>query len=830
MEKMPIARLEKNEQGEVKTQLLITHLIEVAQHAEEIGKDVHLGKCVYCIGLLHDLGKSYQQFQQYVLGHEHRHVNHSSIGGIFLSDRLKKDHPDRLGNLMAEMLSYAIYAHHGLFDLCRFGDRIAGFDKRRQFNNNRKYNDDDFKRFFREEVEPAVYQDKGHGFDDLLQCAVAELRTFIVKVEALATSSAKNKNDQKDAFYYYLGITVRLLVSILKEADVYNSANAFRTEKSTLINDAEYQRIWSKGVSCIEQKYESFKPSAHHSPLNTLRSEIAADAQHYAHLVPHGSLRAELPTGAGKTLLTTRFALHNCATFKKKRFIYVTAFLSVLEQNAGEIKRLFEHDTAILEHHSNVVDEWDGFERHGEQDSQDNTQYYDNQYMIESWETPIILTTMVQYMNTLFKGKSSHLRRFCKLIDSVIVLDEVQNLPTKIVHNFNLMNNYLSEIMGATIIHCTATQPEFDSSSLAYPAQYSTTGEGYLAVIKDENAKVFERVRAFKLKNVQMDVGEISAHIRDTCKTHDSILIIASTKKAVRAIYDHMVDMQADGFALFFLTTNQCAADRLEKIGAIKKKLNANEKVLVVSSQLIEAGVDLDFSVVYRSVAGIASLIQAMGRCNREGKLPFGLFFIFDYAEENLSHLQELKIQKERTLAILSSISVGEVNILELKKKYFEDLYKNARDKNYPVKVEEFHTNLLTMLSTNVEARNDYKHTKQKKYPYELAQSFKTASEAFRLIEETGETIIVQMEGVAFGENGEKNQELVDGYRNAIASFQLPQAKAILRQLQSYTINIHQLDDYTPFVERIGEVTFLLPYYYDKDVGLNCKELELLVI
>src|SRR5699024_7601259 len=173
-----------------------------------------------------------------------------------------------------------------------------------------------------------------------------------------------------------------------------------------------------------------------------------------------GIYQLNLPTGAGKTLISLRYSMHQLNEQNKSRFIYITPFLSVLEQNADEIKNILK-DKDIIEHHSNVIKE--------KSDENENIENLDSkrkvfdEFLIDTWDSPIVLSTMVQFFQPLFKGKPANIRRFASLINSVIVLDEVQSLPVTVTHIFNLTMNFISQVMGSTIIMCTATQPMYNS-------------------------------------------------------------------------------------------------------------------------------------------------------------------------------------------------------------------------------------------------------------------------------------------------------------------------------------------------------------------------------
>ncbi|MDO5688665.1 MAG: CRISPR-associated helicase Cas3' [Tissierellia bacterium] len=827
---IPIAHRHVDKNGSIFTQPLTEHLYNVAVHAREIGEKINLANVCFCIGLFHDIGKSYAVFQEYITNATNGKVNHSSAGGVYIYEEIRKKPASeleqspatKLEQKQAEILAYVIFAHHGLFDLLESTDKELGFDRRLGYEKASGYNRTEFLSFVKKHLGPYVFSKEKCKIDTYVKLAQEEMKELFEKINALAARTGTTPEYISISAHYYVAVTMRLLLSILKEADIYDSANAFRIHKDPLVKDEEYKTLWRAGVKAIEKKYLNFGKRTNPSPIDKIRTELANEAKENADKIRAGCLRAELPTGSGKTLLTTRFALNNCKAFEKRRFLYITAFLSVLEQNADEIKGLLENKEYILEHHSNVVMEIDG---HDDENQLDDREYYLNQYLIESWESPVVLTTMVQYMNTLFKGKASNIRRFCKLIDSVILLDEVQNLPTCTTHNFNLMNNYLTEIMNATIIHCTATQPDFDSSALKFPVIYTDQCGGYLACLTAEKSKVFDRVRAYYLKKENpINILELRDLIEESSKGNPSILIVANTKKSVHQVYEEIKYLKDQGFKVFELTTKQCAVHRLSKIKMIKSLLNKGQKVIVVSTQLIEAGVDLDFSVVYRSMAGIASLIQTMGRCNREGKREYGLFYLFDFAEENTQSLKEIRMGQEHSLSCLSDMEAGEIDIMALKTHYYHTLYRNAKDMDYPIVGG---SNMLDLMSFNMIFRNEYKQSKGEGYPYAFAQNLKQAADGFKLIDDTGISVIVQL-SEEFGELGRMNRKLIKDYRNAIVQSEYKDANRIIRQLQRYTISIRRIEEYSAYVEKVGDVYLLLEEYYDYEVGLNTDKLVLL--
>src|SRR5699024_11119862 len=362
-----------------------------------------------------------------------------------------------------------------------------------------------------------------------------------------------------------------------------------------------------------------------------------------------------MPVGSRKTYASLRYSIANSKQFHKSRVFYCTAFLSVLEQIAYLIKDVWG-DEYVLEHHSNIIEDFEG---NGDEEDEKEYQFYE--YLKESWESPVVLTTIVQFSNTMFKHWSSNIRRFSKLINSVIIIDEIQSLPTKVVYNFNLMTNFLTHIMNCNILHCTATQPNFDNrDALKYPCFYGDKSEKSSIIRSIENSEVFDRVDYYSLLggnlNTVLNTGEILSHIRGQLKDEKSALIVLNTKKAVSNLYNELLkndEIRDLDCEIVYLTTNQCPSHRLEIIEKMKKRLRdlrdhrEQKKLICVSTKLVEAGVDIDFDLVYRSLAGIDSIIQCGGRCNREGKKTSkGKLFIFEYEDENLKYLPDLEKQR----------------------------------------------------------------------------------------------------------------------------------------------------------------------------------------
>lgn len=823
--KIPVARRLDTVENTM-YQHLNEHLWEVASYAKSIGEELNLGWACFTLGIFHDISKANPDFQNMILTNSNVKVNHSSGGAVFLIDKLTNSLSKAPNDPVLEILSYVIYAHHGLFDLVPLNSDSTGFMRRYNYIEDHSMSLKNMQMFLEENIEEKLQKIYMISLNQLISLAYDEVNSALVKLQQLSlnTCDPNKKDNVVNTLHYYSHLLIRLLLSILKEADIFNSANAFSDEPEPLLTENETLSCWKVGVQKIENLYDSFSSASNPSTINVVRSKLAKEAKLRAYQSFDGALKAELPTGSGKTLLTTRFALHHNLFHKKKRFFYITAFLSVLEQNAQEIEFFFEPDT-VLEHHSNAINETE--EKNGENHSKN---HYLQQYLIDSWEKPVVVTTMVQFCNTILKGKSSNIRRFCKLINSTIVLDEVQSLPVSMTYNMNLVTNFLTHMMKVTIIHCTATQPEYDSEVLDYPILYNTLENEELVELTKEDSSVFKRVRAFQIgsKKIGLNITDLCSHIQESMDKTDSVLFVGNTKSVVRNVYNKLKSGELRDFSIFNLTTDQCAAHRLEKINEIKTLLHEGKKVIVCSTQLIEAGVDLDFHVVYRSLASISSLIQAMGRCNREGKRPYGLFYIFDLSGENTSRLPEIKKAKDVTRQILHYIDESEIDLDDLRKIYFEKLYSNPSggELKYPLNGQGY---LFDLLSSNISRRKEFSMETAAPYPHTLAQSFRTAADSFNLIPDSGDSVIVSL-GEEFGELGEENRRLLEELDLSWENRDYSTFKKTLRLLQRYTIQLRSIDEKRAFIRTLENVNILLPDYYDKEFGLITDQLSLLFV
>lgn len=844
---MILAHREIDEDGNVYEQTLYEHLIATGNMAGEIGKAVRLESFMRLSGYLHDVGKADRLFQDYIRGVSKSSVNHSSAGGKVFVDFIQNDLV--LGELQTkhvldyfkEVMIYIILSHHGLYDVIPYGTSDNKSYLRLCYDKDEDYNYSDDVVPFVKSMDGYIEKHFNITFNILINEAYKEFEAVYIKLKTMFSKN-RNKDKRKEEKEYYIACLTRLSLSILKEADIYDSANAFHNPKQHLWIEEEVTEVWINASERIESMYQKFESGSDISELNKTRNDLARLSLVAGKKNKKGIFKMSIPTGGGKTKAGLRYAVANAKECNKNRVFYITAYLSVLEQNATDIREILEMDDVILEHHSNVVIDMETVT----ESNDDYNDYKKNTYLKESWEQPIILTTMVQFLNTLFKEKASNIRRFSKLINSVIIIDEVQSLPLMVLSNFNLTMNFMKEIMDCNIVHCTATQPILDSEAMAYPVHYGNETDEMFEIISQSNInrECFQRVDFYNMTGLdgstKLTTEELSKHILEELQTFDSCLVVMNTKSAVSKLYDYLLGNKLN-VKIIYLTTNLCPAHRLDIISELKKKLLENrnndvhQKIICVSTQLIEAGVDLDFDIVFRSLAGIDSLVQCAGRCNREGKLVIydkktrGKLFIIRYIDENLSRLQDIKATVDASEYAIRDYfkrhedDGGKLIIEKLQGPYFNKYYvSNQNAMDYSDNLRK--SNMVEELGRNNPDRASYiigRHNESEPKP-KLFQAFKRAGENFQSIENNTTGIIVPY----------KNQELLENLEQAIGDKNYFDIKILLQKLQRYTINVYNITKLEPFIVKNSEfdVYFLLEGYYNEDIGINISQLTDLIV
>ena len=351
------------------------------------------------------------------------------------------------------------------------------------------------------------------------------------------------------------------------------------------------------------------------SPVAVAREELAGLARDAASGAP-GLVRMAFPTGAGKTMSAARFAVHHAARWGHRRLIYAAPFLSITTQNAAVMRSVFGAEQ-VLEHHSCV-----DLDRLSGPRPRPSAAIRPIRAAAENWDMPVVVTTVVQLFESLFSNKPSALRKVHRLANSVVVLDEVQSLPDRLLLPILSALRHLTSYFGATVVLCTATQPAFD----ALPPLRDLAGKGLL---RDVAADSLRHISAFRRVSFhwRLDPRPELEQIAREAAGHDQVLVIVNTTRDAARVHRAIVRAGCDAM---HLSTRMAAAHRARVLADIRGRLARGDRIRVVTTQLIEAGVDVDFPVVYRAWAPAEALCQAAGRANREGRLAEGRVIVFD--------------------------------------------------------------------------------------------------------------------------------------------------------------------------------------------------------
>lgn len=398
---------------------------------------------------------------------------------------------------------------------------------------------------------------------------------------------------------------IRMLFSCLVDADFLDTERFYDLKKSqTREGYPTIEELPPVFKEYMDRKLSTLKKP--HSSINRIRVDILNQCRKKAENNP-GIFTLSVPTGGGKTLSSMAFALRHAMVHKKQRIIYVIPYTSIIEQTVDQFREIF--GGSVVEHHSNVVEE-DG----ENEESQ-------SRLACENWDAPIIVTTTVQFFESLFSCKTSRCRKLHNIVNSIVILDEVQLLPPEYLNPILFAINELNKNYNVTFLFSTATQPAF---SPRQEVDFYFGGLPSIVEIVDNPSSLHQ-----KLKRVTLEVpGDLNlplswSNLADQLQKCPSVLCVVNRKDDCLKLHAQMPD------GTFHLSGLMCGAHKSKIIQQIRDKLSKGLPTRVISTQVVEAGVDFDFPVVYRALAGLDSIAQAAGRCNREGKLPNGNVVVF---------------------------------------------------------------------------------------------------------------------------------------------------------------------------------------------------------
>jgi len=562
--------------GTDEKQELEEHLLNTAELAASFTASFDPERLTFYAGLWHDLGKYYHEFQDYLDDPtlQRKHRDHSTAGGVYACQSLDWS--------QAFIVMILIFSHHG--------GLICAKDLMKRFEDNK---DESF-------IQKSLQ--KGSLFLEHYPLPISRVKSDYWNYESPDMVS--------------LEIRIRMFFSALVDADFLDTEHHFYPDKTHL---RTIQKEPSELYQLLSSHYQSLERAENaNEAINRTRSFIFHQCVEKA-VDHHSFFLLSVPTGLGKTLSSMGFALKHAMETEKKRVIVALPFTSIIDQNAKEYKEIFG-DEHVLEHHSQAS--W-GKEQSVEDESVDD----ENEKMklaSENWDMPIVVSSTVQLFESLFANKTSATRKLHNIANSVIILDEFQMLPIDLLEPIFATMEELMITYNVTIVASSATPLSFE-----WKNYFQKVGQPVSLI--DNSERLFEEYLRvdFQYNAEPITWDELSEQILK----FKQALIIVNSKKDALTLYNKL-KYQVDPNDVYHLSTSMCSKHRQDILSKVKEKLQGNKPVFLISTQLIEAGVDIDFPAVFRAMASLDRIIQAAGRCNREGKLEKkGSVVIFNPSE-----------------------------------------------------------------------------------------------------------------------------------------------------------------------------------------------------
>lgn len=578
-------------------QFLHEHLMGVARRAKAFASYFGAEEAAWIAGMCHDLGKYSDEFQRRLEDPRIR-VDHATPGATVAVSKY---------GTVGRLIAYAVAGHHG-------GIPDGGNDL-----------------------------EEGTLSYRVARKSLCDFSAYATEIQLPDAVSRPPLSPTAKWPGFSVAFFVRMLFSCLVDADFLDTEQFLQPSKSLLRDGAEPLHVLEERLSDYMRKKTS---AAAPTYVNRKRAEVLEDCLAAAERSP-GLFSLTVPTGGGKTLSSLSFALKHARLHGFRRVIYVIPFTSIIDQNA-QVFREAVGAGAVLEHHSNLVRPKDDL-------------YQETATRLElaedNWDMPLVVTTNVQFFESLFSNRPSRCRKLHNIAGSVVILDEAQMLPLELLIPCVAALYELAENYGTTIVLCSATQPALDG---LFPA-----GVRPREIVRDPSGlyEALRRVEVYDRGTLGKD--DIASELRGC----EQALCIVNTRAHARQVFECL----GEGEGHYHLSAAMCPVHRSKRLGEIRARLRDGRICRVVSTQLIEAGVDVDFAVVMRAVTGIDSIAQAAGRCNREGKLERGRVLVFTPADgEGMSH-----VWFRRTASIAAAILDRQDDPLALGsvESYFRDLY-----------------------------------------------------------------------------------------------------------------------------------------------------------
>lgn len=775
-------------QSDSAVQTVEEHLLETSNIAGQLASKLNLEKTGTLIGFLHDLGKFSEAFQKYIrfctgTGSKIEDIDFDADAELSDVNKLKGkiDHSTAAAQwiienyyetcgfspLWSQIINICLVSHHG--------GLIDSIDPNGKDNYRRRISKEDKDTNF-SEAKSRLSAGIIEKLEQLNDLSIKREAEYWIK-QIFSPNLMSEKEVGVKVREFFLGCLTRFLFSCLVDADRISSADFENRENSSarFLKDPD----WGIAVERFESFFKSLKQER---PIDKIRGEISERCRQTAEQ-PTGIFSLSVPTGGGKTFSSLRFAIHHAKRNNLKKIIYVIPYTSIIEQNAQEIRKILERkgeefSSWVLEHHSNL-----------EPDKQD----WKTKLFSENWDSPIVVTTMVQFLEAWFGGGTRSVRRLHQMVRAVLVFDEVQTLPIKCVHMFCNAMNFIAICGKSTVVLCTATQPV-----LSQLKNGENKGEllaakeiiGNADEVNDLFAKL-ERVEVInKCKSQGWRIEDIAELAMENLNKTGSCIVIVNTKIWAKKLFMFCKNAGIAEDVLFHLSTNQCPAHRKSLLNKIKQKLEIGLPVLCFSTQLIEAGVDISFHSGIRFLAGLDSIAQAAGRVNRHGLMmdKFGKpcrakLFVVNPEKENISRLVDIAQGQKSARRVLEEIKNGSLLQPESIKKYFQyHFFERADEMVYRFKhsigKDDTIFNLLSDNCMNTFSQKNNVRLKNKQVPL-LMQSFATAGKVFAAIEAPTKSVIVPY--------GLEGRQII---ATLCSDLPVGEFKKFLRDAQKFSINV----------------------------------------
>ncbi len=730
-----------------------THLLETGDMCARFGRKLGLPQTARLAGLTHDMGKLTRKFDSYLryaVAHPEDTslrgtVPHAIQGAKFVYGQAEG--ADTAENMAACMVSLAVAGHHGGLSDCLSPE-----------------GDQTFLTKLSNEDENLCYEEAQKNFAALPLSA--DIGALLTAAGSELTELARAMRERQMNVDFVWHLVVKFLFSCLVDAD-RTGTYLFQTAQRETAPEPSHWAFW---LVKLNERTETFDMSTH---INRLRADIARSCSRFARRET-GVYRLSVPTGGGKTLSSLRFALEHAGIHSKERIVYVIPFLSILDQNAREMKDVLTLEHLILEHHSGLAEE----------KKQEGYNLF-----TERWDSPLIITTMVQFLNTLFESNPGNLRRLHHLANAVIIFDEIQSAPLRVINLLNMVLNFLSRLLNTTVVLCSATQPQLTTTT--HPLLESRDAEMVPNV-----DQLFRALKRTRLVNAQTNGGyrhgELAEFMLDKLREGrlPSGLMILNTKRDALRVFDELTHRngelpEGERYNLIHLSTGMCPAHRkhlLEHVvHHLKQKDGPDSRLICVSTQLIEAGIDVSFTCVVRALAGLDNIAQAAGRCNRHGETSCRDVYVVNVAGENLRHLKDIETAQKAANRIFEELKhEPEADPLapEVMARYYRYYFHDNRNE-MDYRVNEENTFLYDLLGKNLAGAGALLGKgEQPKLP--LRQAYDTAGRYFEAIDSDTTPVLAP-----YG----AGRELIEKLRGQP---RMEEYKLLFREAQQYSINIYR--------------------------------------